>query len=855
MLKGLPLTQVGSSACIPYQDTGQAGACALCHTTSLTAHYNGVVLCQRCYAPKQGLDNLPLPESTPDLTTQHGLGMRCGLRQNYLTGKAFRAAVSKAAFENGVKAVRRTIRRSGAKCCVMSCVSPDCPFVVRATLIHGLWELSAAKTQVWDHSPGCAGDAYRWPSLADLASDVGVVGIIRATRTSLGFDQAMRRGDIARSVENLGYSFPAQGNQTEATVKNRRNRLLRRLRDKVLGFDIAGIQRNLAALIPWAKIFNEGSASATAETASPSHAHIETDDDGCFQSVTVVYARACELLRQHGLRVFSMDASHFVYLRGDLRLLVLAGFYAENTIAIVAVCVCFGETTANYAVMLHQVRLMTRFWSFFDDEKTCLFIDRGSAINSAVVNPDILKNGNAMYRHCYIHIVRNCEHKKIWGKCPIQLIAILANSETATDEKLALKNLERAHHAVYSYIVNNMDRSRFITRYSAHMDLKKTTSNGVEVMNNVAKTIGARESMPLQSIHMLTELVHKQVNEFGNKIAVRMRNGQHLTEFCQTMFDDSNRWSASLVIKNPQENHPYGVHAVSEGVLAEAIGTATFQTCVAPGHVSCSCASRRFKRCGVPCEHMVCVAKHRFPNLEDIGFTVQGTHLPCAYMLQDFDNWVNRSGLFFPNYVYNGDDMRHLTPQCGTSNAEFVPNISECLLRVDASMSMHLPALSEKNKPTKETKRFRSQGEVSTGRSIAVPRPTQPIDLHAEAARQQLLADSALVGKHFMIVYDSPNSKATFNDKARTPVKAQPRPITVLQRPHIGPKHSNRHVLKVQCALTNPQTDSRNAVRYMIVGKVSACYEVAKITKDMRSNQWARPSAKRVRITKTIHDA
>jgi hypothetical protein len=59
---------------------------------------------------------------------------------------------------------------------------------------------------------------------------------------------------------------------------------------------------HIAALIPWVKIFiNEGSASATAETASPSHAHIETDGDGRFQSVTVVYARACELVRQHGL--------------------------------------------------------------------------------------------------------------------------------------------------------------------------------------------------------------------------------------------------------------------------------------------------------------------------------------------------------------------------------------------------------------------------------------------------------------------------------------------------------------------------------------------------------------------------
>ena len=60
-------------------------------------------------------------------------------------------------------------------------------------------------------------------------------------------------------------------------------------------------------------------------------------------------------------------------------------------------------------------------------------------------------------------------------------------------------------------------------------------------------------------------------------------------------------------------------------------------------------------------------------------------------MMQDFDNWVDRSGLFFSNYVYNREDRRYLTPQCGVTNGEFVRNIRKCLLCVEGSMSIHLP--------------------------------------------------------------------------------------------------------------------------------------------------------------------
>jgi hypothetical protein len=821
------------------------GECALCGTTCLTSMRGATLFCQMCLSLAPESTTLPAPSSTPSIMTRDGLGMRQGLKQQYLTKDQFKKAVADAAFANGRKAVRHNHTRSKATLICMVCKDKSCSFQVKATYQHGLWQLLGTKKQAWDHSPGCTGDAYRWPSLQDLASNPEVRGIILATQTTARFDAAMKRGDIARNVQNLGYTFPAENQQTAEQVSQKRNRLLRRARDKVLGFDREGIEKNLAALIPWVHSFNTGSDAAN--LCEPSHAHIETSTDGVFVSVTVVYGRACELVRCHGLRVFSMDACHFNYLRADLRLLVLAGFYAENKIAIVSVCVCLGETMANYAMMLGRVRMLPKFWEFFDCAETCLFIDRGSAINSAVKDTAVLTNGNAMYRHCYIHIVRNCEHKKIWGKCPVQLISILANSETEDDEKLALNNLKRAHRAVYNYVVNGMDRRRFIAHYSQHMDLKKTTSNAVEGMNSVAKTIGARETMPLQSIHLLTELVHKQTNEFVTGIASCLSQGKILTRFASDIYERSKQRAASLVVKNPQAHHPYGVHTISDSTLASAIGTATFQTCVAPGNIKCSCSTQLFERYGLPCEHMVCVATHRFPGLAKIGYTQEFGNgaKESDFMAQDFENWVQRSGLFFSNYVFGSNDVEFLRPQGGVSNEEFVPNIDDCLQRVTAEMSLPLPPVAEQNKATKQTKRFRSQGEVGKSSSVAAPRPVVP-NIQAEAAQQSLLADTAIVGKHFMIVYNATNSNATFHDSGKTPVSGCLRPVTVVQRPQISNK-DDRYFVKVRCALVDPKADSRNGVRPLLLARISECHPVDKITADMKKNKWERPLPQRVR--------
>ena len=105
-----------------------------------------------------------------------------------------------------------------------------------------------------------------------------------------------------------------------------------------------------------------------------------------------------------------------------------------------------------------------------------------------------------------------------------------------------------------------------------------------------------------------------------------------------------------------------------------------------------------------------------------------------------------------------------------------------------------------------------------------------------------------------MIVYNGTSSRAKFHDTERTPVSTRPRPVVVLQRPQADAKRDNRVVLPVQCALTNAETDSRNAVRHLLVGRISECFEVPRITADMRKNQWQKPGAKRVRTRTVVHD-
>eukprot|EP01047_Picozoa_sp_COSAG01_P030335 COSAG01_NODE_2112_length_8403_cov_15.894027_1_plen_136_part_10 len=80
------------------------------------------------------------------------------------------------------------------------------------------------------------------------------------------------------------------------------------------------MERDLTALLQWARAYNDATPGAA------DYAHVKLND-GCFESVTVVYEYSLELVTRKGLRVFAMDACHYVGVADDaLRMLVLEGY-------------------------------------------------------------------------------------------------------------------------------------------------------------------------------------------------------------------------------------------------------------------------------------------------------------------------------------------------------------------------------------------------------------------------------------------------------------------------------------------------------------------------------------------------
>jgi hypothetical protein len=418
--------------------------------------------------------------------------MSIQLRDAYATETDFTDAVGAITLSAQVAGVDasnlrrcRKSSRAGSSygCIALRCPGTSCKVVVRAHTKHGHWELSTPSKQHWDHAPGC--HVHKWPTLEQLSSCAEVRALILAKQSPLAVRPAITSGSLLREMTNLGITFPAlQSHTTERKRKHAERQLINRLVNRVLGYDKQGVQRDLTALVEWVRAYNNTIPGAV------DYAHIQLDDSRCFQSVTVVYEYTLELVTRKGLRVFAMDACHYVGVADDaLRMLVLEGYFANNTLCVLAVSVCLGETAKNYADMLAAVRLHSVFWSYFDNPSSTLFIDRGSAITAAVKDPSVLQNGDAMYRHCWIHVARNCEANKGWGKCPKSLLFQLAGATTQEEETVILRELRKVHSHVHGYVMG-ADRSRWIARYNVgKQDHLLICSNAVEIHNSAAKRV------------------------------------------------------------------------------------------------------------------------------------------------------------------------------------------------------------------------------------------------------------------------------------------------------------------------------------------------------------------------------
>jgi hypothetical protein len=841
----LPTTHVKSQA---------GGGCASCGVPFLcTMQPTGKWQCTVCASGvHEGGDGLsfcgrPAAKHCPDATTDDAVCLWRFLQQEYPDKDKFMEAVTTAAAAAGNRSVKRC-PTSNSKYVYMRCVNASCKFVVKAGKSKksgGVWTLLARKCQIWDHVEGCSSSVAVWPSCRALAKNPQVRATIFAQQSQRSMEKDLGMAAFIRNVEAAGFSFPQLAHdETERNRKHRLSQLLKRVRDKVLGLDAAGMQSNLTALVPWVEAFNKSSDTDFVV------AKVHYTDSGCFDGITVMFLEACQIVARLGLPVFSMDGAHFIYMRNDLRLLSLDGYFAENKIVTLLVSICFGETADNYERMLAMARPVTPFWNFFDSPKSTLFIDRGSALLKVVNDAAVLTHGTAMYRHCYIHIVRNCEDRKGWGQLPVSLLAALAKAPDAKAERSLLQDLKRAHEGVYLYVTSSeMDRTRWIGHYFLDkMDWNKTCSNAAETFNSVAKSIQARELMPLHAVHVFACEAKKQLHDFINSTADRMSHHHTVTKYCLQLYDDLSKRAKQFVVVSPELDAPHATHTVSARQLAGFRDTDTFQVCVHPQHVSCSGpACIRVRKMGLPCEHMICVAHQHFRGLHKYNY------FGCKYMAENFNHWVHNSGLFFENYMYNSIDFQRCSDfrdgvlvgsQRPAAVRVPIPNVNECLREAATRPPLKIRGIVDFKQ---QSKRYRSKGEAGPSTAVRAPRPVAA-DNSAIAAQQRLLLDKHLVGKFLMLVYESPMSKATFKDREKTSANGLPRPVKVTRMPYPVGKNGGRFSFDVTCLLADIHNDGkRKGVRSLQLRRVTQYFEVQSITAAMKRNEWIPPRVRRLR--------
>jgi hypothetical protein len=221
-------------------------------------------------------------------------------------------------------------------------------------------------------------------------------------------------------------------------------------------------------------------------------------------------------------------------------------------------------------------------------------------------------------------------------------------------------------------------------------------------------------------------------------------------------------------------------------------------------------------------------------------------------MAHDIDEWIQSSGLFFSNYLYNDTDKRDFVGD-GSARVVPIPHMETCMNAASKLPLVKMRGLV-KSAASGDTRRIRSQGETGASLASATTRKRAPVDIDAQTVQEGLQVDAALVGKKAMLVYDSAWSRAVFSDKAQTCANGLPRPVLVLRGPHVR-RADNLLAIEVRCALA-PSNDGRQGVRSLLLGRITEFHEVKKITAAMKRNGWARPAKRsgRARTATAVAD-
>jgi hypothetical protein len=435
--------------------------------------------------------------------------------------------------------------RKGRLQVVKVCQAKSCPFVIVAQKNKKQSQQSfQVNENACNFSHTCSSSSSSRPTVGlASANDIKIREAVLACGNWAAAQKACTVGGaVYNAFEREGYDLHIP----DETLKRAMNRICRR----ICKADVLGLAVAMSEIADWVTKFNaiDGNGNATLHIKR----HDVADDNGVhevFDSLTIVFHAADIATRKCGPRVYSIDAAHLQYERGDLRIGILEGTTTDNKIVPVVVHLGWGENTAFYVDMLQDIKNYSTdgdlgdddsidedsLWATLDDPFTTLIGDRHGGLKAACktmfVKANALERDDGVdvphLRSCRQHIKGNIRSKPHLlaglGDDWHTMIDNLAECETRGQVDDVLVEIKDSSEALHDYIVNESDYVQWVRCFvPACFDLYNTTSNSVEQENSRMKALGVREK-PLRDIldavcRLVDKVVTKAAETAGQRI-------------------------------------------------------------------------------------------------------------------------------------------------------------------------------------------------------------------------------------------------------------------------------------------------------------------------------------------------
>eukprot|EP01050_Picozoa_sp_SAG11_P020221 SAG11_NODE_3371_length_2492_cov_1.677810_2_plen_370_part_00 len=250
------------------------------------------------------------------------------------------------------------LARSSSRAHKLVCIN-QCGMQVSLSLSSKtkLWSVRPKGT-CWEHNASC--QARGKATKKTLLSDERLVSSIRDFPSRSKVD--VRK--VVSEAERSGFSFSP--NKTSNSYNGRKYRkrkastLVNKVADAIFGCDDDGISAMLSNLQGFVEDFNKIPNNGVACVS-----HAPGEDGDVFEDVFIIYKASTRVAMFASLRVVSLDAAHLHHQRNDLRLIMLEGVTANNTIFPIAFMICFIESKATLTKFLNYIkRLAPQFWDW-----------------------------------------------------------------------------------------------------------------------------------------------------------------------------------------------------------------------------------------------------------------------------------------------------------------------------------------------------------------------------------------------------------------------------------------------------------------------------------------------------------